>query len=125
MRRARADVSSKPLLAEAFDAEPKTRRHSADNPAQYEHFREAARKHETGESKEVFERSFRPCRNLRAKSDAKGSQLFQSVIVHLLGLPQNWGSGGDRDWRGWIVGWLEFLSEAGTERAIVDGTADL
>ena len=41
------------------------------------------------------------------------------------GLPQDWGSGGDRDWRGWIVGGLEFLSEAGTERAIVDGATNL
>src|ERR1700761_6794738 len=41
------------------------------------------------------------------------------------GLPQDWGSGRDRDWRGWIVGELEFLSEAGTECAVVDGTANL
>ena len=41
------------------------------------------------------------------------------------GLPQDWGSGGDRDWRGWIVGGLEFLSEAGTERSIVDGATNL
>jgi LysR family transcriptional regulator, glycine cleavage system transcriptional activator len=41
------------------------------------------------------------------------------------GLPQNWGSGSYHHWRVWIVGWLEFLSEAGTERAVVDGTADL
>jgi len=30
------------------------------------------------------------------------------------------GSGGDHDWWEWIVGWLEFLSVAGTERAVVD-----
>lgn len=53
MRRAHADVPCQPLLAEAFDAEPKTRRHSADNPAQYERFREAAREHETDESEET------------------------------------------------------------------------
>src|ERR1700761_8193851 len=41
------------------------------------------------------------------------------------GLPQDWGSGRDRDWRGWIVGELEFLSEARTECAVVDGTANL
>ena len=41
------------------------------------------------------------------------------------GLPQNWGSGRYRHWRGWIVGWLEFLSEAGAECAVVDGTANL
>jgi len=41
------------------------------------------------------------------------------------GLSQVWGSGGDRHWRAWIVGWLESLSEAGTERAIIDGATDL
>jgi hypothetical protein len=41
------------------------------------------------------------------------------------GLPQNWGSGSYRHWWGWIVGGLEFLSVAGTERAVVDGTANL
>jgi hypothetical protein len=40
-------------------------------------------------------------------------------------LPQNWGSGSYRHSRVWIVGWLEFLSEARTEGAIVDGTANL
>ena len=29
------------------------------------------------------ERTLRPCRNLRAKSDAKESQLFQSLIPYL------------------------------------------
>ena len=52
-------------------------------------------------------------------------ELYQYVAAFVGGLPQNWGSGGDRDWRGWIVGGLEFLSEAGTERAVVDGTANL
>ena len=46
-------------------------------------------------------------------------------MVSATGLPQDWGSGGDRHWRAGSVGWLELLSEAGTERAIVDGAADL
>jgi hypothetical protein len=58
MRQARADVPCQSLLAEAFNAEPKTQRHSADNPAQCEYFREAARKHETDESAEVFSAHF-------------------------------------------------------------------
>src|SRR6202008_4570020 len=40
-------------------------------------------------------------------------------------LPQEWGSRSYRHWRGWVVGWVEFLSVAGTERAVVDGTANL
>jgi len=42
-----------------------------------------------------------------------------------LGLSQDWGAGGDRHWRVWIVGWLESLSEAGLERAIIDGAPNL
>jgi len=41
------------------------------------------------------------------------------------GLPQDWGSGGDCHFWVRVVGWLELLSEAGTERAIVDGTPNL
>ena len=41
------------------------------------------------------------------------------------GLPQDWGSGGYRHWRAGIIGWLEFLSEAGTERAIIDSATNL
>ncbi len=41
------------------------------------------------------------------------------------GLPQDWGSGGDCHLRVRVVGWLELLSEAGTERAIVDGAPNL
>ncbi len=42
-----------------------------------------------------------------------------------MGPSQDWGSGGDRHWRVWIVGWLELLSKAGTERAIIDGAPNL
>jgi len=41
------------------------------------------------------------------------------------GPSRDWGSGGDRHWRAWIVGWVESLSEAGTERAIIDGAPNL
>jgi hypothetical protein len=37
---------------------PKTRKRKADDPAQYERFREAAREHETDQSEAVFERTF-------------------------------------------------------------------
>ena len=40
-------------------AEPTTRKRKADDPVQYERFREAAREHETDESEEAFERVFR------------------------------------------------------------------
>ena len=42
-----------------------------------------------------------------------------------MGLPQNWGSGGNGRLRVTIVGSLEALPEAGAERAVVDGAADL
>jgi hypothetical protein len=45
--------------------------------------------------------------------------------IQTLGLPQKWGSGGDRGWRMCIVGGLESLSESGTERAVVDRAANL
>src|SRR3954452_15183000 len=41
------------------------------------------------------------------------------------GLPQDWGSGCDGHWRVLVVGGLEALPEAGAERAVVDGAADL
>src|SRR5271166_2855178 len=41
------------------------------------------------------------------------------------GLPQVWGSGRYRHWWVCIVGGLEFLSESGTERPIVNGAANL
>ena len=39
-------------------------------------------------------------------------------------LPQDWRSVHYRHWRGWIVGWLKYLSAAGTGRAIVIGAAN-
>jgi len=41
------------------------------------------------------------------------------------GPSQDWGSGCDRHRWVWIVGWMELLSEAGTERAIIDGAPNL
>jgi len=38
---------------------PATRKRKADNPEQYERFRQAARELETDESEEAFERAFR------------------------------------------------------------------
>ena len=40
-------------------------------------------------------------------------------------LSQHWGSGSDCRWRVRVVGWVELLSEAGTERAIIDGAPNL
>jgi len=50
---------------------------------------------------------------------------FNAPHYPTAGLSQDWGSGGDRHWRVWIVGWLESLSEAGPERAIIDGAPNL
>jgi len=41
------------------------------------------------------------------------------------GPSQDWGSGGYRDRRVGVIGWLELLSKAGTERAIIDGAPNL
>lgn len=46
-------------------------------------------------------------------------------MPHLTGVPQDWGSGGYYHEWAWVVGWLEVLSEAGTERVIVHGAANL
>ena len=54
-----------------------------------------------------------------------GAVQIQLVTEGCRGLPQVLGSGGDRHWRVWIVGWLEPLSETGAERAIVDGATNL
>src|SRR4051794_5308319 len=43
----------------------------------------------------------------------------------ILGLPHIWGSSGGSDRRVPVIGGLEALPEAGAERAIVDGAADL
>ena len=61
----------------------------------------------------------------------KSANFEDATFTHMAnfggatGTAASLGSGGDRDWRGWIVGGLEFLSEAGTERAIVDGATNL
>ena len=43
----------------------------------------------------------------------------------LMGLPRDWGSGCGGHWRGRVIGGVETLPEAGAERAVVDGAADL
>ncbi len=55
----------------------------------------------------------------------RGSLTVWFTDEAVAGLSQDWGSGGDCHWRAWIVGWLELLSEAGTERAIIDGAPNL
>ncbi len=56
--------------------------------------------------------------------DASDVQAMTEQLRHGR-LSQNWGSGGDRHWQVRVVGWQELLSEAGTERAIVDGAPNL
>src|SRR4051795_2121943 len=55
------------------------------------------------------------------------SSRFSTIDVMRLrwGLPRDWGACRDGCWRVPIVGGLEALPEAGAERAVVDGTADL
>src|SRR6202048_3166214 len=48
-----------------------------------------------------------------------------SDFFDLTGLPQKWGLCGNRCLRTWVVGGAESLSEAGTERAIVDCATNL
>lgn len=60
-----------------------------------------------------FERSIRP-----------GTSNFEAVPTALRP-PRNWGSGGNGGWRECVVGWMEFLSEFGTERTVVDRAPDL
>jgi hypothetical protein len=56
----------------------------------------------------------------------KAGARFLRRIRYLAGkLPQNWGSGGDSCLQMVVVGSREELPEAGAERAVVDGTADL
>ncbi len=50
---------------------------------------------------------------------------FESATDMATGLSQDWGSGGGRHLRVRVVGWLELLSEAGAERAVVDGATNL
>src|SRR5271165_6044240 len=54
------------------------------------------------------------------------SLMLQAIERLWGGPPQVWGSGGNRlRMRMCIVGWAEFLSVAGTKRAIVDRAANL
>ena len=50
-------MPTKPKTTEK--AEPKTRKRKANDPAQYERFREFAREVEAGDDREKFDRSFR------------------------------------------------------------------
>jgi hypothetical protein len=51
--------------------------------------------------------------------------MSKALPPSLEGPPQVWGSGGDRlRMRVCIVGWVEFLSVAGTKPAIVDRAAN-
>jgi len=56
---------------------------------------------------------------------AAAKLVWGATALGARGLSQDWGSGGDCQLRVRVVGWLELLSEAGTERAIVDGAANL
>jgi hypothetical protein len=47
------------------------------------------------------------------------------VPVLRKGPPRNWGSSGNRGWRGYVVRWVKLLSEVETEVAIVDGATNL
>jgi hypothetical protein len=58
-------------------------------------------------------------------SRQRHGQFLRIACEDAPGLPQDRGSGRDRRLRVFIVGWVEFLSEAGAERAIVDGAANL
>jgi hypothetical protein len=49
----------------------------------------------------------------------------QRVAADEGGPPRNWGSSGNRGWRGYVVCWIKLLSEVETERAIVDGATNL
>jgi hypothetical protein len=59
------------------------------------------------------------------KTGFRPSRL-QLVAIPDLGQSQVWGgSGGNRRLRVSIIGWMEFLCESGTERAVVDSAANL
>ena len=57
-----------------------------------------------------------------AKPSPVSPDLMASAIR---GPPRNWGSSGDRRWRGYIVRWIKLLPEVETERTIVDGATNL
>src|ERR1700730_923192 len=48
-----------------------------------------------------------------------------AVFGQVPGVSQVWGSGGNRRLWMYIIGWVEFLSEAGTECAVVHSAANL
>src|SRR4051812_33441555 len=52
-------------------------------------------------------------------------KIAQTVSMTSAGLPRDWGSGCGGHWRGRVIGGVETLPEAGAERAVVDGAADL
>src|SRR4051812_45368052 len=54
-----------------------------------------------------------------------GGQEIKRHFEIDVGLSRDWGSCHDGCWRMRIVGGLEALPEAGAERAVVDGAADL
>ena len=66
---------------------------------------------------------FRPWRTLEGTGRSGSDEGYDARGIE--GLSQDWGSGDDRHRWVWIVGWLELLSEAGTERAIIDSAANL
>jgi hypothetical protein len=60
----------------------------------------------------------------RANDNPKDpAQMSLGDIV--TGLSRDWGSGCGSHWRERVIGGLEALPEAGAERAVVDGAADL
>jgi hypothetical protein len=64
-------------------------------------------------------------RYLRGQSNWLVNYASATGLVYLSGPPRNWGSGGNGGWREFVVGWMEFLSEFGTERTVVDRAPDL
>src|SRR3954452_22123796 len=55
----------------------------------------------------------------------KPARVFNGADVHQRGLPRDWGSGCGGDFGERVVRGEEALPEAGAERAVVDGAADL
>src|SRR4051795_8038120 len=51
--------------------------------------------------------------------------LTGGVVSKPEGLSRDWGSGCGGHWRERVIGGVETLPEAGAERAVVDGAADL
>jgi hypothetical protein len=60
-----------------------------------------------------------------AEKDALIRALFQQLEAAERGPPRNWGSSGNRGWRGYVIRWAKLLSEVETECAIVDGATNL